>query len=124
MNASFVQAAPFLWLLLAVALEIGGTYLLKLSDGMTRRATGAGGIVLVMGAFAALAKAIEGMDLSVAYAVWEGLGIVGIAVLGHVLFGEHVTAARAAGLAAILAGTLLIENGVGHARSEGDGRLV
>ena len=48
MNASFVQAAPFLWLLLAVALEIGGTYLLKLSDGMTRRAMGAGGVVLVL----------------------------------------------------------------------------
>ena len=59
MSASFVQAAPFLWLLLAVALEIGGTYLLKLSNGMTQRATGAGGIVLVMGAFAALAQAAD-----------------------------------------------------------------
>ena len=45
MNVSFVQAAPFLWLLLAVTLEIAGTSLLKLSDGMTRRITGAGGVV-------------------------------------------------------------------------------
>ena len=44
MNASLTQTAPFLWLLLAVAFEIAGTYLLKLSDGMSRRLTGIGGI--------------------------------------------------------------------------------
>jgi spermidine export protein MdtI len=88
--ASLTQAAPVLWLLLAVALEIGGTYLLKLSDGMARRGIGAGGIVLVMGAFAALAKAIEGMDLSVAYAVWGGAGLVITAVIGALVFGQRI----------------------------------
>ena len=58
MNAALVQVVPLLWLLVAVALEIAGTYLLKLSDGMSRRLHGAGGILLVMGAFAALAQAI------------------------------------------------------------------
>ena len=42
MNGAFVQVAPLLWLLVAVSLEIAGTYLLKLSDGMSRRLPGAG----------------------------------------------------------------------------------
>ena len=74
--------------------------------------------------FILLSIALRVIPMAVAYAVWEGLGIVGIALIGHVLFGEHLTVARAAGLAAILAGILLIENGVGHERSEDHGRLV
>ena len=81
-------------------------------------------LVLIGLSFALLSLALRVIPMAVAYAVWEGLGIVGIALIGHVLFGEHLTTARAAGLAAILAGILLIENGVGHERSEDHGRLV
>lgn len=109
MNASLMQAAPFLWLLLAVALEIGGTYLLKLSDGMTRRIMGAGGIVLVMGAFAALAKAIEGMDLSVAYAVWGGAGLVITAVIGALVFGQRIRPAGWLGILLVVCGVVALK---------------
>lgn len=109
MNASFVQAAPFLWLLLAVALEIGGTYLLKLSDGMTRRAMGAGGVVLVMGAFAALAQAIEGMDLSVAYAVWGGAGLVITAIIGALVFGQRIRPAGWLGILLVVGGVVALK---------------
>ncbi|MCR4520468.1 MULTISPECIES: SMR family transporter [Bosea] len=109
MTASFVQAAPFLWLLLAVALEIGGTYLLKLSDGMTRRTMGAGGIVLVMGAFAALAKAIEGMDLSVAYAVWGGAGLVITAIIGALVFGQRIRPVGWLGIVLVVCGVVALK---------------
>ena len=65
--------------------------------------------------FALLSIALRVIPLAVAYAVWEGLGIVGIAVVGHLLFGEHLTAERIVALAAILAGILLLERGVGDA---------
>lgn len=109
MNASLLQAAPFLWLLLAVALEIGGTYLLKLSDGMTRRSMGAGGIVLVMGAFAALAKAIEGMDLSVAYAVWGGAGLVITAIIGALVFGQRIRPVGWLGILLVVGGVVSLK---------------
>lgn len=109
MNASFVQAAPFLWLLLAVALEIGGTYLLKLSDGMTRRVMGACGVVLVMGAFAALAQAIEGMDLSVAYAVWGGAGLVITAIIGALVFGQRIRPAGWLGILLVVGGVVALK---------------
>lgn len=109
MTSSFMQAAPFLWLLLAVALEIGGTYLLKLSDGMTRRTMGAGGIVLVMGAFAALAQAINGMDLSVAYAVWGGAGLVITAVIGALVFGQRIRPVGWLGILLVVCGVLALK---------------
>ena len=109
MNASVLQAAPFLWLLLAVALEIGGTYLLKLSDGMTRRSMGAGGIVLVMGAFAALAQAIEGMDLSVAYAVWGGAGLVITAIIGALVFGQRIRPVGWLGILLVIGGVVALK---------------
>ena len=109
MNLSLVQAAPFLWLLLAVALEIGGTYLLKLSDGMSRRKMGAGGILLVMGAFAALAKAIEGMDLSVAYAVWGGAGLVITAIIGALVFGQRIRPAGWLGILLVVCGVVALK---------------
>ena len=109
MTASFTQAAPFLWLLLAVTLEIGGTYLLKLSDGMTRRTMGAGGIVLVMGAFAALAQAIRGMDLSVAYAVWGGAGLVITAVIGALVFGQRIRPVGWLGILLVVCGVVALK---------------
>lgn len=109
MTASFTQAAPFLWLLLAVALEIAGTYLLKLSDGMTRRSMGAGGIVLVMGAFAALAQAIEGMDLSVAYAVWGGAGLVITAIIGALVFGQRIRPVGWLGILLVVGGVVALK---------------
>ncbi len=109
MTASFTQAAPFLWLLLAVTLEIGGTYLLKLSDGMTRRTMGAGGIVLVMGAFAALAQAIRGMDLSVAYAVWGGAGLVITAIIGALVFGQRIRPVGWLGILLVICGVVALK---------------
>ena len=109
MNASFIQAAPFLWLLLAVAFEIAGTYLLKLSDGMSRRAVGAGGIVFVMGAFAALAQAIKGMDLAVAYAVWGGAGLVITAVVGALVFGQRIRPIGWLGIVLVVAGVAALK---------------
>ncbi len=109
MSLSLVQVAPFLWLLLAVALEIGGTYLLKLSDGMSRRKLGAGGIVLVMGAFAALAKAIEGMDLSVAYAVWGGAGLVITAIIGALVFGQRIRPVGWLGILLVVCGVIALK---------------
>uniref|UniRef100_A0A9E7ZW13 Spermidine export protein MdtI n=1 Tax=Bosea sp. NBC_00436 TaxID=2969620 RepID=A0A9E7ZW13_9HYPH len=109
MSVSLVQAAPFLWLLLAVTLEIGGTYLLKLSDGMSRRKMGAGGILLVMGAFAALAKAIEGMDLSVAYAVWGGAGLVITAIIGALVFGQRIRPVGWLGILLVVCGVVALK---------------
>ena len=98
------QAAPLLWLGLAVSLEIAGTTLLKLSDGLSRRLVALAGVALVVGAFAALARAVGGMELSVAYVVWGGVGLVVTAVVGAFAFGQHVRPSGWAGIALVVVG--------------------
>jgi multidrug transporter EmrE-like cation transporter len=75
-------------------------------------------LVLIGVSFALLSVALRVIPMAVAYAVWEGLGIVGIAVAGHLLFGEHITPARILALAAIITGIVLLERGVGSGRDD------
>jgi spermidine export protein MdtI len=103
------QSLALLWLALAVVLELAGTYLLKLSDGLKRRLLGLLGIVLVTGAFAALAQAIRGMDLSVAYAVWGGAGLVLTAIIGALAFGQRIHLTGWLGIVLVIAGVAALK---------------
>jgi len=103
------QALAIAWLALAVVLEVTGSCLLKLSDGMSRRLVGLLGIVLVIGAFAALAQAIRGMDLSVAYAVWGGVGLVATAIVGALAFGQRIRPTGWVGIALVIAGVVALK---------------
>ena len=103
------HSLALLWLALAVVLEVSGTCLLKLSDGLNRRLLGGLGIVCVVGAFAALAQAIRGMDLSVAYAVWGGAGLVITALVGALAFGQAIRPAGWAGMVLVIAGVVALK---------------
>ena len=92
------------YLTLAGLLEIVWAVALKLSAGFTRPvATG----VTILGALASfwfLARAMQVLPIGTAYAVWVGIGAVGVAVLGIVWFAEPLNAMRLAGIALIVAG--------------------
>ena len=103
------QALALGWLALAVLLEVGGNILLKLSDGMSRRLIGGLGLVMVIGAFAALAQAIRGMDVSIAYAVWGGAGLVITAIIGALVFGQRIHRSGWAGIALVVAGVVALK---------------
>lgn len=96
------------WVVLFFAglLEIGWAVGLKLSEGFTRPlVTVATGVALV-GSMALLGIAVRTLPLGTAYAVWTGIGTLGTAVLGIVLFGEPATAARIVCIALIVTGIL------------------
>ena len=103
------QSLAIAWLALAVVLEVSGSCLLKLSDGLRHRLYGLLGIVLVIGAFAALAQAIRGMDLSVAYAVWGGAGLVITAIVGALAFGQRIRPTGWAGIGLVIAGVVALK---------------
>ncbi|WP_332685185.1 SMR family transporter [Bosea sp. (in: a-proteobacteria)] len=110
MSAAFSpQGLAVLWLVLAVGLEVTGTALLKLSDGLKRRLIGGLGVVLVIGAFGALAQAIRGMDLSVAYAAWGGAGLVITAVVGALAFGQSIRPVGWLGIVLVVAGVVALK---------------
>ncbi len=110
------MSSHWFFLLAAIAVEIVATAALK-SVVSAPWLVALLPLVLIGLSFALLSIALRVIPLAVAYAVWEGLGIVGIAVIGHLLFGEHLTVGRLLALAAILAGILLLERGVGDDKS-------
>ncbi len=96
------------WLLLGVAivLEVAGTTCMKLSDGLTRVGPVIGIVVFYLLSFAALSIAIKRIDMSVAYAVWAGLGIALITAIGVLFFREPMTWLRLFCIGLILVGVI------------------
>lgn len=98
------------WLYLAVAIlfETIGTTALKASDGMTR----AGPALVVVLAYALsfwlLALVLRVIPVGVAYAIWSGLGICLIAVIGWVVFGQRLDLPAILGMMLIVSGILVI----------------
>ena len=94
------------WLLLLIAglLEVGWAIGLKYTEGFTRLwpslFTGAAMIL----SLALLGLAMKTLPVGTAYAVWVGVGAVGTAILGIVLFAEPATAGRLVSLGLIVAG--------------------
>lgn len=98
-----------LWLLLAIVLEIAANILLKHSDGFRRPLFGVLSLLAVLAAFSALAQAVKGIELSVAYALWGGFGIIATAAAGWILFGQKLNRKGWVGLALLLAGMVIIK---------------
>ena len=94
------------WLIVAIAglMETGWALGLKFSDGFTKLVPSVVTIVLALGAFYLLSVAMKSLPVGTAYAVWVGVGAVGTAILGIVLFAEPATAGRLISLALIVAG--------------------
>lgn len=94
------------WILLVLAglFEIGWAVGLKYTEGFTRLWPS----VLTVGSMAVslalLGLAMRELPLGTAYAIWTGIGTLGTAVFGIVVFGEPAHAARLASLTLIVAG--------------------
>ena len=95
---------PWAILVLAGLFEIGWAVGLKYTEGFTRLWPTVGTAVSLILSMGLLGVAVRTLPLGTAYAVWTGVGVVGTAVLGIVLFGEPATAPRIACLALIVVG--------------------
>lgn len=102
---------PYAFLGLAIVSEVIATSALKASDGMSR--LGPATIVLIgyAIAFYLLALSLKSLPVGFVYAIWAGLGIIGVALIGAALFGESFTITKAAGIAMIIAGVALVKLG-------------
>ncbi len=94
------------WITLFAAglFEIGWAIGLKYTDGFTRPLPTAATVGSMVVSLGLLGIALKSLPLGTAYAVWTGVGTVGTAVLGIVLFGEPAHALRLACIGLILAG--------------------
>jgi quaternary ammonium compound-resistance protein SugE len=94
------------WFLLFVAglLEVGWAIGLKYTEGFTRLWPTLGTAAAMLLSITLLGLAMKQLPVGTAYAVWTGIGAVGTAILGIVLFGESAALARLLCLGLILAG--------------------
>lgn len=96
------------WINLAIAglLEVLWAISLKLSQGFTEPRWSVVTIVGMAASFYFLAQALKSLPVGTAYAVWTGIGAVGTAVLGIVLFSESAALPRLACIGLIVAGII------------------
>ena len=97
------------WLAGSIVLEIVANIFLKFSDGFRRKLYGVLSLVTVLAAFSALSQAVEGIDLSVAYAIWGGFGVAATLAAGWILFGQRLNNKGWFGLGLLLVGMVLIK---------------
>jgi small multidrug resistance pump len=96
----------WLYLLLAIGLELAGTISMKYSAGFTRLWPSVLMFVCYGASFTFLNFALRHMVVSLAYAVWSGVGIVLITLAGSVLFKQHLTWASVIWIGVIVAGVV------------------
>ncbi|WEK57095.1 MAG: SMR family transporter [Candidatus Brevundimonas phytovorans] len=101
---------PVTWaaLLGAIGLEVLGTTLLQSSQQFTRPWPTAGLAVCYAAAFYLLTIALKQMPVGLAYAIWSGLGVVLISLIGLVLFKQKLDAPAVIGLVMIVGGVVVI----------------
>ncbi len=95
-------------LVLAVIAETAGTTALQASQQFTRLWPTVVVAVSYALSFYLLAMTLKVLPVGIVYALWSGLGIVSIALIGYLVFGQKLDAAAVLGLAMILGGILVI----------------
>jgi small multidrug resistance pump len=96
----------WLWLFVAIALEVTATILMKYSDGFTRLYPTLGMILFYALSLAPLARVLKQLEVGAVYAIWSALGTAAVALLGMVLFHEPASGFKVFSLALIIAGVV------------------
>ncbi len=125
---SFCRSSRKHWLFLAAAVlfEVTGTTVMTLARSGAWLMTPRAGMALMFGlvglSYYCLSLAIRGLPVGVAYAFWEGVGLVLITLVSVLALGEAMTPTHLLALAAVLCGAALIRRGTSspHARHGGN----
>ena len=96
----------YYFLLLAIAFEVCGTTCMKLSEGFSKLLPSVLIFVFYAISFFFFTLALKGIDVSIAYAIWAGLGTAFITVVGIFGFREPATALKMISLIVVIAGVI------------------
>lgn len=94
------------YLMLAIVLEVAGTTSMKLSEGFTRLGPSMFIFVFYFLSFTFLTLSLKRLEVSVAYAVWSGLGTLLISLIGMFYFNEAISVTKSMSLAMIILGVV------------------
>jgi quaternary ammonium compound-resistance protein SugE len=96
------MSMAWIYLIIAGLLEVCWAVGLKYTDGFSRLWPSVFTLVTLAASMYLLSKAAQTLPIGTAYAIWVGIGALGAAILGIVLFNESATAMRLVFLAMLL----------------------
>ena len=98
----------YIYLSLAICLEVLGTSFLKKSDGFTKLIPSLVTFVAFCACFYFFSQSLKGIPLGIAYAIWAGLGIVLTALVSVFIFKQSMDTPAILGMCLIVAGVVVI----------------
>lgn len=104
----FVNAMHWFYLAIAILSEVVATSALKAAEGFTKPLPSALVIAGYALSFYLLSLALRSIPLGVAYAIWSGIGIALISIVGWVVYRQALDLGAIVGIALIVAGVLVL----------------
>ena len=99
----------YIFLLIAILSEVVATTMLKATDGFTRMVPS---VIVTLGyicSFYFLSLTLKFMSVGVVYAIWSGVGIVLVSILGFLVYGQKIDLPAAIGIGLIISGVAVIQ---------------
>lgn len=93
-------------LLLAILAEVAGTLSMKLSEGFSKIIPSISLIIFYVLSLSLLNFSLKGIEVSIAYAIWSGVGTALVVVIGVFFFSEHLTSMKIISIALIILGVV------------------
>ncbi len=98
--------SSWIYLLLAIIFEVAGTTAMKLSEGFSKLGPSIAMTIFYLASLGALTLALKKIDVSVAYAIWAGVGTTLVAIIGIVYFKEEISTLKILSIAFIIIGVV------------------
>ena len=98
----------YLYLALAIVLEVLGSSFMKASDGFSKLLPTTITIIAYIACFFFLSQALKSIPLGIAYAIWGGLGIVLTALISVIIFKQSLDLPAIIGIILIVAGVFVM----------------
>jgi len=98
----------WIYLTLAIIAEVTATSALKASEGFTKAGPSTLVIIGYMASFYFLSLTLKDIPVGISYAIWSGVGVVLIAVIGYLVYGQKLDTPALVGMGLIVAGVLVI----------------
>ncbi len=99
---------PYLYLSFAIVSEVIGTSALKLSDGFTKLYPSLAVVVCFSIAFYCMSLSLKGIPVNIVYAIWSGVGMALITLIGAVMFRQVPDMAAVIGISLIILGVIIL----------------
>ena len=100
--------APWILLLVAIGSEVIGTSCLKLSEGFSKPIPTVVVLVAYATAMLLLSRVVQTIPLGITYALWSGIGIVAIVLVGLFAYKQVPSPGQLVGIATITAGVIIV----------------